>query len=337
MEISCSVARSSRVRIVACLCAIALQGCSLAVHACQVYGKGWGSKWDDPVWPAGAVVTWSYIKPGAGPGSSGWIGPNTLGTGGTGDIRADIDALYGAGAFDAAVQRAFDTWSAAANVQFVQVADSDGDFGTVTYPDIRIGAYDFGNPYSGGAGFGPPGDDLNYPDALAGDIAFNNQNHFNIDPGSEGDPLQTGTGGLYLNDVEGLMLHEIGHTLGMGHSMVTSAVMCGYVSTAFDGSACDISHVNREPDADDLDAVTNIYGPAPPPDGDVSFDCTVDVADVLLATQAASGQRTLNAAQAARADVAPLAAGTPSPDGNVNAADVLLILEKSLGNTWGGN
>jgi Matrixin len=308
-----------------------------AASACTLYGSGYGSKWDDPVWPAGAVITWSYITPGAGPGSSGWSGTNTLGTGGAGDIRASIDAQFGAGAFDAAVARAFATWAAAANVQFVQVADQGGDFGTVTNPDIRIGAYDFGNAYSGGAGFGPPGDDLHYPDALAGDIALNNQNHFSIDPGSEGDPLQTGPSGLYLNDLEGLVLHEIGHTLGMGHSTVPAAVMCGYFSAAFDGSACDYTHVNRVLDADDLDAVDNIYGPAPAPDGDVSFDCTVDVADVLLAAQAVGGQRTLNAAQFARADVAPLSGGVPAPDTAVNAADLLLILRKSIGLGWPAN
>jgi hypothetical protein len=331
------VIRHRRPPLASGLCALALYGFLPAAHACALYGSGYGSKWDDPVWPAGAVIYWSYILPDAGPGSSGWSGNNTLGTGGTGDIRADIDAQYGAGAFDAAVQRAFDTWGAAADVQFVQVADPGGAFGSVTYPDIRIGAYDFGNAWSGGAGFGPPGDDIDYPDALAGDIALNNQNHFNIDPGSEGDPLQTGPGGLYLNDVEGLVLHEIGHTLGLGHSTVTSAVMCGYVSPAFDGSTCDYDHVNRVLDPDDLDAVANIYGPAPPADGDVSFDCTVDVADVLLATQGANGQRALNAAQVTRADVAPLSGGVPTPDGNVDAADVLLILEKSLGHAWGGN
>ena len=86
---------------------------------------------------------------------------------------------------------------------------------------------------AGGAGFGPPGNDPSYPDPLAGDVALNDLNSFNIDPGNEGDPLQTGTGGLYLNDVEGLVLHEIGHTLGIGHSTVIDSVLCGYVSIDF--------------------------------------------------------------------------------------------------------
>jgi hypothetical protein len=303
-----------------------------------LYGSGYGSKWDDPVWPSGATITWSFMTPGVGlgpqaPGS--WSGSNTLGSGGPADIRAAIDAVYGAGAFDDAVRRAFETWAVAVNIQFIQVADQGGDFGTVTYPDIRIGAFSFGpGDFSGGAGFGPPGDDLHYPDALSGDIALNDQNHFNIDPGNEGDALQTGPGGLYLNDIEGLVLHEIGHTLGLGHSTVPAAVMCGYFSAQFDGSDCDYTHVRRVLHADDLNAVANVYGPAPPPDGDVSFDCKVDIADVLLAGQAITGQRTLNAAQFARADVAPLAAGVPAPDALVNTADLLLILRKSVGMSW---
>lgn len=303
--------------------------------ACSVYGKGWGSKWDDPAWPSGATITWSFMTPGVGLGPlapASWSGVNTLGSGGAADLRLKMDNLYGAGAFDAAVQRAFDTWAAAANLQFVQVADAGGDFGTVTYPDIRIGAFSFGvGDFAGAAGFGPPGNDVSFPDALSGDVAFNDMNNFNIDPGGEGDLLQTGPGGLYLNDIEGLLLHELGHTLGIGHSEVPDAVLCGYQSPLFDGSACDYTRVNREPEPDDLNALRNIYGPAPPPDGDVSFDCRVDAADALLANRILLGLLLPNAAQTARADVAPLILGAPAPDSQVTLADLLFILQKGLG------
>ncbi|MCB1841809.1 MAG: matrixin family metalloprotease [Halioglobus sp.] len=305
-----------------------------AADACSVYGKGWGSKWDNPIWPNGATITWSFMTPGVALGPAAppaWNGTNSLGTGSPADLRVKIDTVHGAGAFNAAVQRAFNTWSAAANLQFVQVADQGGAFGTVAAPDIRIGAFSFGaGDLSGAAGFGPPGDDVNFPDALAGDIAFNSANNFNIDPGAEGDPLQTGPGGLYLNDIEGLLLHEIGHTLGIGHSQEPSAILCGYQSPNFDGSSCDYAHVNRVLTPDDLNAVRNIYGPAPPPDGDVSFDCRVDAADVLLVNQILLKQLLPNAAQRARADVAPLVSGTPLPDGEVTTADFLAILQKSL-------
>lgn len=302
--------------------------------ACYVYGKGWGSKWDNPVWPNGATITWSFMTPGVGLGPSAppsWSGTNSLGTGSPNDLRVKIDAVHGAGAFNAAVQRAFNKWAAAANITFVKVADQGGNFGTVTTPDIRIGAFSFGvGDFAGAAGFGPPGNDIGFPDALAGDVAFNSLNNFNIDPGAEGAPLQTGPGGLYLNDIEGLLIHELGHTLGIGHSEDTTAILCGYQSPLFNGSACDYTHVNRVLTADDLNAVRNIYGPAPPPDGDVSFDCKVDSADVLLANQIILNLLVPNAAQTTRADVAPMVAGTPIPNGQVTTADLLLILQKSL-------
>jgi hypothetical protein len=303
--------------------------------ACSVYGKGWGSKWDNPVWPNSAIITWSFMTPGVGLGPlapPSWSGVNTLGSGGARDLRKIIDTIHGTGAFNNAVQRAFNKWAAAANLQFVKVADQGGNFGAVTQPDIRIGAFSFGvGDYAGAAGFGPPGNDVNFPDPLSGDIAFNDMNNFNIDPGSEGAPLQTGPGGLYLNDIEGLLIHEIGHTLGIGHSAMPDAVLCGYQSPQFNGSACDYTHVNRVLTADDRKAVKYIYGPAPSPDGDISFDCMVDEADAVLTNRIVIGLLTPNDAQKARADVAPLVAGTPVPDGEITIADLLVILRKGRG------
>jgi len=315
--------------------ALALFVLTPSAHACTVYGKGWGSKWDDPVWPNSAIITWSFMTPGVALGPLGppaWSGTNSLGSGAANDIRVIIDNVHGAGAFDAAVQRAFATWTAAANLQFTQVADQGGNFGTVTAPDIRIGAFSFGvGDPAGGAGFGPPGNDISFPDAIAGDIALNDLNNFNIDPGSEGDLLQTGTGGIYLNDIEGLLLHEIGHTLGVGHSRVTDAVLCGFLSPAFNGQLCDFSRVNRVLEPDDLNAIRNIYGPAPPPDGDISFDCTVDAADALLVNQVILGLLAPNGAQFTRADVAsPLGGALPSPDGLITMSDLMAIMQKGL-------
>lgn len=251
--------------------AAALTLISSTASAFSTFGSGSGSKWDDPTWGTGATISWSFMTPGVGLGAaapSGWSGTNSLGTGNANDIRFIIDGDYGAGAFDAALQRAFDTWSAAANLTFIQASDLGGDFADDTSPDIRIGAFSFGiGDFAGGAGFGPPGDDLNFPDALAGDLALNDLNNFAIDPGSEGDALQTGPGNLFLNDLEGLLLHEIGHTLGLGHSDVVAGVMCGFVSpgNVFDGSACDFTHVNRILDADDIAGIQAIYGPAAVP------------------------------------------------------------------------
>jgi hypothetical protein len=240
-------------------------------------------KWDDPTLGTGATVTWSLITNTVGvnpayqsPNSTALdflTGNNSLAT-----FRGSVDATFGAGAFDGALSRAMATWSAAANIHFVSAADNGATFAGTTAIDIRIGAYAF-NPAccSGAAGFGPPGNDLLFPDPLAGDLAINTANNFTIATGAEGAALPvTGPGvpyvgpalgiGIYLNDVEGLLLHELGHTLGLGHSDHTDSVMCGFVSNAFDGSTCDYQHINRVLTADDIAGIQALYGaPVPVP------------------------------------------------------------------------
>jgi hypothetical protein len=236
----------------------------------DTFGDGYGSKWDDPQFGTGAVVTWSYLTPGVGlagnPAIAHLSGSNTLGGGDPAwDIRSKIDTQFGSGAFDAAVQRALATWAAAADLGFVQVADPGASFAGSTTPDLRIGAFHFPEgDLAGGAAWGPPGDDLQFPDALAGDLALNDRNRFTIASGPEGTPLPT-DGGIYLNDVEGLILHEVGHALGLGHSDVVDGVMCGWVfpGDVFDGSACDYTHVNHVLAPDDLAGIRAIYGAAP--------------------------------------------------------------------------
>lgn len=250
-----------------CLLALALPAIGAAAY--DAIGNGYGSKWDDPQFGTGATISWSYVIPGTGlanvPQIAHLSGTNTLGGGDPlEDIRQKLDAQFGAGAFDAAVQRAFDTWAAAADLTFVQAMDSGAPFAGTTTPDIRIGAWHFPiGDFAGGAGWGPPGDDLGFPDALAGDLALNDRNAFTIATGPEGSPLPTDKG-AYLNDIEGLMLHELGHTLGLGHSDVPDGVMCGYIwpGDVFDGSACDYTHVNHALAPDDLAGIRAIYGPA---------------------------------------------------------------------------
>lgn len=216
-------------------------------------------KWDDPTRGTGATITWSYIADGAGVNTSNYHDGTLTGTSSIGALRATIDGVYGPGAFDAAVQRAFDTWTIAANLKFVHLGDNGAPFAGTTAIDIRIGAYAFSAGFEGGVGYGPPGNDLYFPDPLAGDIAFAANNNFQIAAGIEAAVLPT-PGGAYSNDIEGLMLHEIGHALGLGHSTNPYAVMCGYVNSSFDGSACHYELINRQLDADDIAGMQSLYG-----------------------------------------------------------------------------
>ena len=67
--------------------------------------------------------------------------------------------------------------------------------------------------------------------------------------------------------------------------------------------------------------------------GDIDNNRVVNAADVLLATRAALGMMTLNSAQLARGNVAPLVGGVPDPrpDDDFTVADLLLITGKATG------
>ncbi|HUT41620.1 MAG TPA: SGNH/GDSL hydrolase family protein [Gammaproteobacteria bacterium] len=78
-------------------------------------------------------------------------------------------------------------------------------------------------------------------------------------------------------------------------------------------------------------------------DGDINIDGTVNVVDLLWAQQTLHGSRALDPAQTLHADVAPLVAGIPAPDGTFNAGDLSVILRIALGDlgllkpAWPGN
>jgi len=68
-----------------------------------------------------------------------------------------------------------------------------------------------------------------------------------------------------------------------------------------------------------------------PTHGDVNVDGMVNTADLVIVTRIALGIKTANATEQLHADVAPQTAGVPVPDGQINAADVLLIQLKIFG------
>jgi hypothetical protein len=244
------------------------------------YGGNQALKWgDNTVGTPGGVVTWSLMSQGTtvdpADTSIDWIT-------GTSDLASVFSRVGGEATALSLMQGAFNTWSSLANVTFAQVAETGsvpfsaayGDVGTNVIGHIRIGAFNI-DGFSAAVGFAAP---PNGGRTLEGDIIFNSRADISyyVAPGNEGDlyDLYPPGGGFYRNDFQGLFVHELGHALGLAHSAVPSALMCGYVSAGFDGSACayfdpDLdgkTPINRFPDADDIAGIQFLYGPAPVPE-----------------------------------------------------------------------
>ncbi len=187
-----------------------------------------------------------------------------------------------------AVRRAMANWSEVTNIDFIEVCAEEN-------ADIRIewaeGAHGDGFPFDDGGlifmgesvlnvlahAFAPPPNG----GALAGDIHFDDFEFWRL----IGDP----------HDLESVALHELGHSLGLGHSDIQAAVMFGSYSGP-----------RRALAQDDIDGIRSIYGPRENPvSGPVricdvknfslaDFDCLGEELDVTWQT---SGNLTIVAGQ----------------------------------------
>jgi hypothetical protein len=241
-------------------------------QACADYvtfGQGFGSKWGTPQHgTASDVITWSFMPDGTTLHASHPLLGEVTGTSNLSDLRG----RFGPGVFEQVIQNAFNTWSEASQgrVTFLQVPDNGAPGGGNSVNnnnpgswaiDIRIGAFTAspgsGFSFVGAVGFGPPGDDTFpfFQDGLAGDIIFNLSQHFFVAPGNEGDIFYDGNG-PYINDLEGLMLHELGHAaIGLGHP--NSGI--GEVMYVNDFPNC-CNFINRQPSPDDIAGAREVYG-----------------------------------------------------------------------------
>jgi hypothetical protein len=263
-------------------CAIVLG--NRPAHAYLTFGDwfygGEKMKWGDEAFGTEATITWGYMADGtvAAPGFRIDLSYSTSGvTGGSQitDLRDSFDDDWGEGQFNAAIQNAFNTWASVANITFVGPVTDSGlpinDPGAAE-PMIRIGAFtpEPGHSFNNVAavGFAPPPNG----GTLEGDILFNVNKLFQVAEGDEDATLID-----YFpdgNDLEGLMLHEIGHALGLAHAPT------GPSSVMYDGPGAYL-YINRYPSIDDIAGIRRIYGPTPL-GGDFDLDDDVDGDDFAI-------------------------------------------------------
>ena len=223
------------------------------------FGPNEASKWgSNVIGTPGGIVTWSLMPDGTP--LDPLVAP--LGFSGTSNLTSVFDRVGGRLAALYQIQAALDGWASVARVQFQYVGTDDGTpFGAAYAPGqvvghLRIGAFPFPEgSFSAAVGYAPPPNGFT---TLEGDIILNTRSDiaFYVAPQSEGQlyDLYPPGGGLYRNDFQGLIAHEIGHALGLAHSDDRNAVM---FSTYLTGS------LRRDLASDDIAALTAMYGAAP--------------------------------------------------------------------------
>jgi hypothetical protein len=221
----------------------------------EPYNTGWGPSGTIGLkWGAGSPFTGGVNVPG--PGIAGGTvtysymanGVNMDAEGASANVA--ITSLPGfQSCFLTEISNAFAVWSAAANIQFVEVADNGVAFnGSGASGDIRIGAHFFdGVSNTLAHAFAPPPNGT----TAAGDLHFDEDEPYACSPGP----------GVF--DIGIIAAHEVGHAIGLNHEMTNPALM----NPTYNPS------VATNPLVDDINGIASIYGVlAGPPARELIFD-----------------------------------------------------------------
>ena len=222
----------------------------------STHSEKWGSNANGT--PGGAV-TWGLIP--VGTAGDPFCGPACPGVSqGSLNIENSPNGGYTLTPFASLVSHisaAFAKWSAVANIQFVGPTVDSGlaiNNPAAISPDIRIGVFAFSSG-GGAVGFAPPPNG----GTGAGDILFDANSFYAFQPGNEGDLFPAAS--TAPNDFESLLLHEMGHALGLAHPFPNDG-SCPVMQV---GAACN-GHISRVLKADDIQGAQFLYGaPVPAP------------------------------------------------------------------------